>query len=427
MINSGTNIKVPEGENLILSDASGFDAGSIRRDFPILNTTVHGKPLVYLDNAATTHKPIVVIEKTREYYEETNSNIHRGVHFLSQKATNEYEDVREKVRAFINARSHKEIVFTKGATESINLVASTFGRMNIGAGDEIIISYMEHHSNIVPWQMLTQEKGAVLKVVPINDKGELEMDKLPEMISEKTKLISIVHVSNSLGTINPVKEIIELAHTKGIPVLVDGSQSIQHLKIDVRDLDCDFFVFSGHKIYGPTGTGILYGKEELLDAMPPYQGGGDMIAAVSFEKTLYNELPFKFEAGTPNIAGMIGLGTAIDYVNGIGIEKISAYEKYLSDYAASHFVGIPKFRPIGNAKNKVSVFSFILAGIHPHDIGTILDFEGIAIRTGHHCTQPVMKRFNIPATARVSIAMYNTKEEIDHFVSAINKVFEVFA
>ena len=335
--------------------------------------------------------------------------------------------MREKVRGFINAKSHKEIIFTRGATEAINLVASTFGRMNIGEGDEIIISHMEHHSNIVPWQMLAEEKNAIVKVIPINDHGELEMDKLPGLITDRTKLVSIVHVSNSLGTVNPVKEIIDLAHSKGIPVLVDGSQSIQHLKIDVRALDCEFFVFSGHKLYGPTGIGVLYGKEDILDSMPPYQGGGDMIAAVSFERTIYNELPFKFEAGTPNIVGTIGLGTAIDYITSVGIEKIAAYEKQLCDYAAEKFAPIPKFRPIGTAKDKVSVFSFILAGIHPHDIGTILDFEGIAIRTGHHCTQPVMKRFNIPATARVSLAMYNTKEEIDHFVHAINKVFEVFS
>ncbi len=427
MNNIKANNNKTDNLRTVITDTSGYDVKRIRKDFPILHTTVHGKPLVYFDNAATTHKPLAVIEKTRKYYEETNSNIHRGVHFLSQKATNEYEEVREKVRGFINAKSHKEIIFTRGATEAINLVASTFGRMNIGEGDEIIISHMEHHSNIVPWQMLAEEKNAIVKVIPINDHGELEMDKLPGLITDRTKLVSIVHVSNSLGTVNPVKEIIDLAHSKGIPVLVDGSQSIQHLKIDVRALDCEFFVFSGHKLYGPTGIGVLYGKEDILDSMPPYQGGGDMIAAVSFERTIYNELPFKFEAGTPNIVGTIGLGTAIDYITSVGIEKIAAYEKQLCDYAAEKFAPIPKFRPIGTAKDKVSVFSFILAGIHPHDIGTILDFEGIAIRTGHHCTQPVMKRFNIPATARVSLAMYNTKEEIDHFVHAINKVFEVFS
>jgi len=403
-----------------------FDVQKIRKDFPILNTLIHGKPLVYFDNAATTQKPMCVIEKEKEYYTSANSNIHRGVHTLSQKATTEYEQTRQKVMKFINAERLSELIFTKGTTDSINLVASSFGKKFIKAGDEIIISHLEHHSNIVPWQLLCEEKGAALKVIPINDKGEIIFDAFEKLISEKTKLISVVYVSNSLGTVNPVKEIIQLAHSKDIPVLLDAAQAVQHFKIDVQEIDCDFLAFSGHKLYAPTGVGILYGKEKYLEEMPPYQGGGDMIASVTFEKTSYNELPYKFEAGTPNIAGVVGFGSAVDYLNTIGIENISLYEKELFDYAVKKLSAVDKLKPIGTAEKKLSVFSFMLEGIHPHDIGTILDFDGIAIRTGHHCTQPVMQRFGIPATARISLSFYNTKEEIDYTADAIKKVFEVF-
>ncbi|MHC1736457.1 MAG: aminotransferase class V-fold PLP-dependent enzyme [Ignavibacteriaceae bacterium] len=399
----------------------------IREDFPILKTLVHDKPLVYFDNAATTHKPNVVIDKITEFYSETNSNIHRGVHLLSQKATSEYEAARDKVLNFINAKKLSEIIFTKGTTDSINLVASSFVKAFIKENDEIVISHMEHHSNIVPWQILCETTGAKLKVIPINDDGELIFEEYEKLLSPKTKLVSVVHISNSLGTINPVKKIIEKAHEHNIPVLIDGAQGIQHSKVDVQDLDCDFYVFSGHKLYGPTGVGVLYGKQKLLEAMPPYQGGGDMISYVTFEKTRYNTLPYKFEAGTPNIAGVIGLGTAIDYIASLGLENIYQYENRLSEYAHGKFRNsFPELRIIGNAKHKTGIISFILEGIHPHDIGTILDFEGIAIRTGHHCTQPVMDRFNVPATARLSLGIYNTKEEIDYAVKSIKKVFEVF-
>lgn len=410
----------------MITDLKLLDVHKIRKDFPILHTTVHGKPLVYFDNAATTQKPLCVIKKEEEYYTTLNANIHRGVHTLSQKATTEYELTREKVLRFINASRLSEIIFTKGTTDSINLVASSFGKKFIKEGDEIIISHLEHHSNIVPWQLLCEEKKAVLKVIPINDNGEIVFEAFEKLISEKTKFISVVYVSNSLGTVNPVKEIIQLAHNKNIPVLIDAAQAIQHFKIDVQELDCDFLAFSAHKLYAPTGVGILYGKEKYLEEMPPYQGGGDMIASVTFEKTSYNVLPYKFEAGTPNIAGVIGLGTAIDYLNEIGIDAIAAYEKDLFDYTKTKLSTVEKLTSIGTAKNKISVFSFTLEGIHPHDIGTILDFEGIAIRTGHHCTQPVMQRFGIPATARISLSFYNTKEEIDFAADALKKVFEVF-
>lgn len=408
------------------TDFKLLDVQKIRKDFPILNTLVHGKPLVYFDNAATTQKPISVIQKEEEYYKTLNSNIHRGVHTLSQKATTEYELVREKVLQFVNASRLSEIIFTKGTTDSINLVASSFGKKFIKEGDEIIISHLEHHSNIVPWQLLCEEEGAKLKVIPINDKGEIIFDEFEKLISDKTKFISVVYVSNSLGTVNPVKEIIKLAHNQNVPVLIDAAQAIQHFKIDVQELDCDFLAFSAHKLYAPTGVGILYGKEKYLEEMPPYQGGGDMIASVTFEKTTYNSLPYKFEAGTPNIAGVIGLGAALDYLNEIGIDSIAAYEKDLFNYAETKLSAVEKLTPIGTAANKLSVFSFALEGIHPHDIGTILDFDGIAIRTGHHCTQPVMQRFGIPATARISLSFYNTKEEIDFAADAIKKVFEVF-
>jgi cysteine desulfurase / selenocysteine lyase len=403
-----------------------YDIEKVRKDFPILSMKVHGKKLVYLDNAATTQKPAAVINALKKYYEEENSNIHRGVHTLSEKATKVFEDAREKVRNFINAKSIKEVIFTKGTTESINLIANSFGKKFIKEGDEIIISYMEHHSNIVPWQMLCEEKKAILKVVPINDMGELELDAFYSLISEKTKLISIVYVSNSLGSVNPVNEIIEAAHGKGIPVLLDAAQAVNHIPVDVQELNCDFLVFSGHKLYGPTGIGIMYGKEEMLKPLPPYQGGGDMISKVTFEETRYNELPFKFEAGTPNIAGAVGLGAAIDYLTAIGLKEIAAYEKELLEYATEQLLKIKELSIIGNAKNKCSVVSFVLDGIHPHDIGTFLDYEGIAVRTGHHCTQPVMERFNVPATSRASFALYNTKEEVDILVKGIEKVIEVF-
>lgn len=410
----------------MLTDVKILDVQKIRKDFPILNTLVHGKPLIYFDNAATTQKPLCVIEKEEEYYKTLNSNIHRGVHSLSQKATTAYEQAREKVLRFINASRLSEIIITKGTTDSINLVASSFGKKFIKEGDEIIISHLEHHSNIVPWQLLCEEKKAVLKVIPINDKGEIIYEAFEKLISDKTKFISVVYVSNSLGTVNPVKKIIQLAHNRNIPVLIDAAQAIQHFKVDVQELDCDFLAFSAHKLYAPTGVGILFGKEKYLGEMPPYQGGGDMIASVTFEKTTYNELPYKFEAGTPNIAGVIGMGTAIDYLNEIGMDLISSYEKDLFEYANTKLSAVEKLKPIGTADQKLSVFSFMLEGIHPHDIGTILDFEGIAIRTGHHCTQPVMQRFGIPATARISLSFYNTKEEIDFTADALKKVFEVF-
>ena len=409
-----------------MTETKTYDVLSIRKDFPNLNVKVHDRDLVYFDNAATTHKPLSVIEKTNEYYSVMNSNVHRGVHALSQLASKEYEDVREKVRKFINAGSLSEIIFTAGTTAGINLIASSFGRKFIKEGDEIIITEMEHHSNIVPWQILREQTGAVLKVIPINDNGEISLDDFDHLISPKTKLVSVVHVSNALGTVNPVKQIIEISHEHGIPVLLDVAQSIQHVKIDVKELDCDFLVFSGHKIYGPTGTGIVYGKEKLLNVMPPYQGGGDMITSVTFEKTVYNSLPYKFEAGTPNIAGVIALGSALDYVNSIGIEAIHAYESEISAYTLEQLQKIDKLRLIGTAKDRIGVFSFVLENVHPHDIGTILDFEGIAVRTGHHCAHPVMQHFKVPATARLSLAMYNTKDEIDYFVRSIKKIFEVF-
>ena len=404
-----------------------LDVENIRRDFPLLTQKIHGKSLVYLDNAATTQKPQAVIDRITRYYQEENSNIHRGVHSLSEKATQAYEAARAKVRGFLNASQDREILFVRGATEGINLVAQSYGRVFIKAGDEIVLSVMEHHSNIVPWQMLCEERGAALRVIPINDTGELVHDEYEKLLNERTKLVSIVHISNALGTINPVKQMIRSAHDRGIPVLVDGAQAVPHLAVDVQELDCDFYVFSGHKLFGPTGIGILYGKAGLLEQMPPYQGGGDMISSVSFEKTCYNTLPYKFEAGTPHIAGGIGLGAAIDYLNGIGMERIAAYEQELLAYATDALSGIPGMRIIGTAKEKAGVLSFILDGVHPHDIGTILDHEGVAVRAGHHCAMPLMQRLGVPATARASLAFYNTKEEIDLLVKGIHKVKEVFA
>jgi cysteine desulfurase/selenocysteine lyase len=405
---------------------SNIDVWKIREDFPILKAKVRGKDLVYLDNAATTQKPQIVIDKLVQYYSEMNSNIHRGVHYLSELSTKEFEKARKIVKKFINANFDEEIIFTRGTTESINLVASSFGKKFINEGDEIIISAMEHHSNIVPWQMVCEERGAILKVIPMNDDAELMMDEFKKLISEKTKLVSIVHISNSLGTINPIRNIIKIAHQAGAKVLIDGAQSVQHLKVDVNNLDCDFFVLSGHKLYGPTGVGILYGKKELLEAMPPYQGGGDMIRSVTFEKTLYNDLPYKFEAGTPNIADGIALGTAIQYVESIGLDNIYEYEMELLNYGTEKLLEIPELRIIGTAKEKASVISFVLDNIHPHDVGTLLDREGVAVRTGHHCTEPVMRRFDVPATSRASFSFYNTKEEIDALVKAIKRTILMF-
>jgi len=405
---------------------NSFDVNRIREDFPILNKKVHGKNLVYLDNAATTQKPTFVIDKVNRYYTSMNANIHRGVHALSQEATEEFESARIQIKQFINALGKNQIIFTRGTTEAINLVASSYGKWKIKEGDEIIISHMEHHSNIVPWQIFCQEKKAKLKIIPINDNGEIIYEEFEKLVNERTKFISVVYVSNSLGTINPVKKIINYAHSFNIPVMIDAAQAVNHIKVDVQDLDCDFLAFSGHKIYGPTGIGALYGKVELLDAMPPYQGGGDMISKVTFEKTTYNELPHKFEAGTPDIAGAIGLGAAIEYVNKIGIENIREHENSLLEYATKNIGEVPGLRIIGTAKEKTSVLSFVLGNIHPHDIGTFLDYEGVAIRTGHHCTQPLMQRFNIPATSRASFAMYNTKDEVDVLVNGLKKIIEAF-
>ena len=402
-----------------------FDVDKIRADFPVLDQMINGKPLVYLDNAATSQKPQSVIDVLVNYY--STANVHRGVHTLSQRATDDYEEAREKVRRFINAEKDEEIIFVRGTTEGINLISQTFGRSSVSEGDEIIISSMEHHSNIVPWQILCQEKGARLRVVPVNDAGELLLDVYERLFTANTKLVSIVHQSNALGTINPAKEIVDIAHGHGVPVILDGAQAIAHLGVDVRDLGCEFYAFSGHKLYGPTGIGVLYGKESLLEEMPPYQAGGEMIRSVTFEETLYNTLPNKFEAGTPNIAGAIGLGAAIDYVGTIGMDEISAYESELLQYGTDRLSSIEGLKIIGTADKKGSVISFIMEGVHPHDIGTILDADGIAIRTGHHCAQPLMDRFGVPATARASLAFYNTKEEIDVLVRGIDRVIEVFS
>ncbi|MBE0570274.1 MAG: cysteine desulfurase [Ignavibacteriaceae bacterium] len=415
-----------EAETVIAVSKNKYNVNKIREDFPILKKKVHDKNLVYLDNAATTQKPTYVIDKVNKYYTTMNANIHRGVHALSQEATEAFEAARIQIKQFINALGKNQIIFTRGTTEAINLVASSYGRANIKEGDEIIISHMEHHSNIVPWQLLCKEKNAKLRVIPVNDNGELIYEEFEKMVNERTKFISIVYVSNSLGTINPIKELISYAHQFNIPVLVDAAQAVNHIRVDVQDLDCDFLAFSGHKIYGPTGIGALYGKVELLESMPPYMGGGDMISKVTFEETTYNELPHKFEAGTPDIAGAIGLGAAIEYVNKVGIENIKEHEHSLLEYATKQIAEVPGLKIIGTAKEKTSVLSFVLENIHPHDIGTFLDFEGVAIRTGHHCTQPLMQRFKIPATSRASFAMYNTKEEVDVLVYGLKKIIEVF-
>ncbi|MDQ3813641.1 MAG: cysteine desulfurase [Armatimonadota bacterium] len=417
------DILVPD----ILQENALFDVEAVRADFPILHQLVRGKPLVYLDNAATSQKPQAVIDALNRYYESGNANIHRGVHYLSEVATRSYEEARVKIKNFLNANDAHEIIFVRGTTEAINLVVSSYGRKNIGAGDEIIISHLEHHSNIVPWQMLCEEKGARLRVIPITDSGEIIFEEYEKLLNERTKFVSIVHMSNALGTINPVEKIIELAHHHDVPALLDGAQSTQHLQVDVQALDCDFYTCSGHKLFGPTGIGVLYGKAKLLDAMPPYQGGGDMIKSVTFEKTTYNDLPYKFEAGTPHVAGAIGLGAAIDYLDSLGLDQVAEHEANLLNYATEQVSQIEGLRIVGTAREKASILSFVLQDVHPHDIGTILDQEGVAIRAGHHCTQPLMQRFGIPATARASFAFYNTEAEVDILVRAIHKVQEVFA
>src|SRR5256886_6705390 len=406
------------------SDA--WDVERIRKDFPVLSQRVNGEPLVYLDNAASSQVPMMVIERGAQYIEQEHSNIHRGVHYLSMKATTAYEGAREKVKRFINAPEVKECIFVRGATEGINLVMHGYGRKFIGAGDEIIISALEHHANIVPWQMLCEERGAKLRVIPMNDAGELLMDEYQALLNERTKFVAVTHVSNALGSVVPVKEIIESAHKYGAPVLIDGAQWAPHARIDVQDLDCDFYTFSGHKIFAPTGSGVVYGKADLLEKMNPFQGGGDMIKSVTFEKTIYADLPNKFEAGTPAIASQIGLGAAIDYLNIIGREKAAAYEHELLSYATDRISAIEGVRIIGTAREKLGVLSFTIDGVHPHDIGTILDQQGIAVRAGHHCAQPVMRRLNLPATARASFAFYNTREEVNQLAEAIEKVIEVF-
>jgi len=402
-----------------------LDVQSVRKDFPILSEKVYGKPLVYLDNAATSQKPRSVIDALLYFYERDCSNIHRGVHALSERATRKYEDARVKIQQFINAADHREIIFVRGTTEGINLVAYTYGREHVQEGDEIVVSHMEHHSNIVPWQILCEEKGARLRVAPINDRGEIVLEQYEQLLNPRTRLVSVAHVSNALGTVNPVREMIALAHRRNIPVMIDGAQAVPHMHVDVQELDCDFYTFSAHKMFGPTGVGILHGKARFLEEMRPFQGGGDMISSVTFEKTIYNRIPYKFEAGTPYIAGGIGMGAAIDYLNSIGMDAIAEYEHGLLSYGTDALLTVPGLKLVGTARDKASVLSFTLDGIHPHDIGTVLDQEGIAIRTGHHCAQPVMDRFGVPATARASLAFYNTREEIDQLVAGLHKVLEV--
>ena len=414
-------------EVLMEQDLATFDVERVRRDFPILHQEVHGEPLAYLDNAATSQKPESVIRTVDHYYRELNSNIHRGVHQLSEKATEAYEGARESQRQFINANSTKEIIFVRGATEAINLVAQSYGRSQLQAGDEVIISEMEHHSNIVPWQFLRDQIGIKLRIIPINDAGELQLDVYNELLNERTKLVAINHLSNALGTINDVKTVIDKAHAIDAVVLVDGCQAVPHTTVDVQALGADFYVYSGHKLFGPTGIGILYGREELLEAMPPYQGGGDMIKMVKFDRTLFNDLPYKFEAGTPHIAGGIGLGTAVEYVRNIGLDAIAAYEHDLIEYATEQVQTVEGLHIIGTARKKSSILSFVIDGVHPHDLGTIVDTQGIAIRTGHHCAMPVMDHFNVPATARASFVFYNTYEEVDRLIKALKHAHEVLA
>jgi cysteine desulfurase/selenocysteine lyase len=403
-----------------------LDVGRIRKDFPVLDEPIHGKRLAYLDSAATSQKPRQVLDAIRRFYEHDNSNVHRGVHLLSERATRDYEAARDKVRDFIHAAHREEVVFTRGTTEAINLVANSFARPRLKKGDEILVTAMEHHSNIVPWQLACEATGATLKVVPITDDGELRMDEFARLLSAKTKLVAVGHVSNALGTVNPVEDIVRQAHAKGVPVLVDGAQAVPHMAVDVQALGCDFYAFSGHKMYGPTGIGVLYGRRELLEAMPPWQGGGDMIRSVSFEKTTYNDLPYKFEAGTPDIAGAIGLGAAVDYLQSIGLDAVAAHEHDLLDYATRQLTAIPGVRVIGTARRKAGVLSFVIDGVHPHDIGSLVDRDGVAIRTGHHCAQPVMERFGVPATCRASFGLYNTVEDVDALVASLRKVVEMF-
>lgn len=409
-----------------LAGGNEYNVEKIRNEFPILSKTIHDKPLVYLDNAATTQKPQVVIDSLVEYYTSMNANVHRGVHHLSEVSTKAFEVARTKIKGFINAKSEKEIIFTRGTTEAINLVASSYGRAFFNEGDEIILTAMEHHSNLVPWQLIAKEKKLNIKIIPVDENGELIITDIENFFNAKTKFAAINFVSNSLGTINDVKTIIDTAHKYNVPVLLDGAQAVNHLKVDVQNLDCDFLAFSGHKLYGPTGIGVLYGKENFLDAMPPYMGGGDMIAKVTYKESTYNELPYKFEAGTSNIADAIGLGAAIDYVNQIGLEAIAHHENILLEYATAELLKFDGLKIIGTAKNKCGVISFIFDTIHPHDVGTFLDFEGIAVRTGHHCTQPLMHRYGIPATTRASFALYNTKNEVDILINGLQKVIEVF-
>ena len=408
------------------ASAPALDVERIRDDFPILHRLVRGRPLVYLDSAATTQKPRAVLDALARYYAHGNANIHRGVYVLSEEATAAYDAARAKVQRFLNAAASREIIFTRNATEGINLVAQSFGRRNVGPGDEIVITHMEHHSNIVPWQLLCEQVGARLRVAPIDDTGTLQLDELERLIGPRTRLVSVVHLSNSLGTINPVRDIVEMAHRCDVPVLIDGSQAVYHMPVDVQALGCDFYVFTGHKLYGPTGIGVLYGREALLEQMPPYQGGGDMIRSVTFEKTTYADLPHKFEAGTPHIAGAVGLGAAVDYVQRIGFEAVAPHEADLLAYGTAALSEVKGLRLIGTAANKASIVAFVMKGAHPHDVGTIVDTEGVAIRTGHHCTQPIMDRFGVPATARASVAMYNTRGEIDVLVHALERVREMF-
>jgi cysteine desulfurase/selenocysteine lyase len=432
-----TQPRVPEHtiEPEVEHDAEGpalvphrpFDVEKVRADFPILHTVARGKPLIYLDNAATTQKPQAVIDRLVQYYSGENSNIHRGVHYLSEIATREYEEARLTVKSFLNAAHDREIIFVRGGTEAINLVASSYGRAHIGAGDEVIISAMEHHAGIVPWQMMCEAQGATLRVIPIDDNGDIIFDEYVNLLNERTKFVSIVYISNTLGTINPVKRVIEEAHRYNIPVMLDGAQAAPHMPLDVQELDCDFFAFSGHKVYGPTGIGVLYGKEKYLDAMPPYQGGGDMIEQVSFEKTTWNALPYKFEAGTPNIAGAIGLAAAIEYITALGIPTLKNYEDELLQYATEAVSHIDGLRIIGTAREKASIVSMVHRDVHPHDLGAMLDQQGIAVRTGHHCTQPLMKRFDIPGTARASFSFYNTRDEVDVLVRGIQKAVQMLA
>jgi cysteine desulfurase/selenocysteine lyase len=403
-----------------------WDVERIRKDFPILHQTVHGKPLVYLDSAATSQKPQAVIDAIEDYYASDNANVHRGVHLLSERATEAYEGARTRIQRFLNAGHSREIVFVRGATEGINLVAQTYGRRAVGPGDEVVITALEHHSNIVPWQMLCEEKSATLRVVPIDDAGEVDVPAYERLLGERTRLVAITHVSNALGTIVPVKAMIEAAHHRAIPVLLDGAQAVPHLAVDVQALDCEFYTFSGHKIYGPTGIGVLYGKTALLERMPPYQGGGDMIKTVSFEKTTYNDLPYRFEAGTPHIVGAIGLGAALEYLEGLGLDRVGAWERELLAHATARLSAVRGLRLIGTAREKAAVLSFVIEGVHAHDVGTILDREGIAVRTGHHCAMPLMTRFGLAATARASLAFYNTREEIDALARALERVRELF-